>query len=138
MGHDKALVEVGGRPMVDWLVAAVRAVTTDVLIVGRSGILAGIDCVPDDRPGCYQSRACRDATVYKGYQTQAGFWTYDGEYWYVWEERRGILSFTVAEPASAFALPTFPTVTVTMASPIALLLISMSMMVRSGLRSNAF
>ena len=50
MGRDKALAEIGGRPMVDWLIAAVRAVTTDVLIVGRSGILAGFECVPDDRP----------------------------------------------------------------------------------------
>lgn len=54
----------------------------------RRGLLQ-VFRVPDDRPGCYQSRACRAATVYKGYQTQAGFWTYDGEYWYVWEERRG-------------------------------------------------
>jgi hypothetical protein len=55
---------------------------------GRRGLLQ-VFRVPDDRPGCYQSRACRGSTVYKGYQTQAGFWTYDGEYWYIWEERRG-------------------------------------------------
>jgi hypothetical protein len=55
---------------------------------GRRGLLQ-VFRVPDDRKGCYQSRACRSPTVYKGYQTQPGFWTYDGEYWYIWEERRG-------------------------------------------------
>lgn len=45
--------------------------------------------VPGDHNGCYQSRACREATVYKGFQTQPGFWSYDGEYWYIWAERRG-------------------------------------------------
>jgi hypothetical protein len=54
---------------------------------GRRGLLQ-VFRAPDDRKGCYQSRACRGPTVYKGYQTQSGFWTYDGEYWYVWEERR--------------------------------------------------
>lgn len=54
----------------------------------RMGLLQ-VFRVPDDREGCYQSRACREPTVYKGFQTQAGFWTYDGEYWYVWERRRG-------------------------------------------------
>jgi hypothetical protein len=44
--------------------------------------------VENDRPGCYQSRACRSSTSYKGIGVQGGFWTYDGEYWYIWAERR--------------------------------------------------
>ena len=55
---------------------------------GRRGLLQ-VFRVPNDRKGCYQSRACRPATVYKGFETKTGFWTYDGEYWYIWEERRG-------------------------------------------------
>ncbi len=55
---------------------------------GRRGLLQ-VFRIPNDRKGCYQSRACRPATVYKGFETETGFWTYDGEYWYIWEERRG-------------------------------------------------
>jgi hypothetical protein len=44
--------------------------------------------MPGDRTGCYQSRACRDTTSYNGQFMEGGFWTYDGEYWYVWAERR--------------------------------------------------
>ena len=43
--------------------------------------------MPDDRDGCYQSRACRAASEYNGQLIEAGFWTYDGEYWYIWGER---------------------------------------------------
>lgn len=43
--------------------------------------------IPGDRQGCFQSRACRDATQRNGQFIEAGFWTYDGEYWYVWEQR---------------------------------------------------
>ncbi|HLE20276.1 MAG TPA: hypothetical protein VJB88_04055, partial [Vicinamibacteria bacterium] len=43
--------------------------------------------VPDDHPGCYQSRSCRGAMVYKGFDAQPGFWSYDGEYWYIWASR---------------------------------------------------
>lgn len=43
--------------------------------------------VENDRPGCYQSRACRSSTSYEGIGVQGGFWTYDGEYWYIWAER---------------------------------------------------
>jgi hypothetical protein len=43
--------------------------------------------VPDDHPGCYQSRTCRGAMAYKGFDIEPGFWTYDGEYWYIWAER---------------------------------------------------
>lgn len=55
---------------------------------GRRGLLQ-VFRVPNDREGCYQSRACRPAGLYKGFETKSGFWTYDGEYWYIWEERRG-------------------------------------------------
>ena len=53
----------------------------------RSG-LRQVVRIPGDRQGCYQSRACRDATEHKGRSMQAGYWTYDGEYWYVWAQRR--------------------------------------------------
>ncbi len=43
---------------------------------------------PGDREGCYQSRACRKTESREGLAMQAGFWTYDGEYWYIWAERR--------------------------------------------------
>lgn len=55
---------------------------------GRRGLLQ-VFRVPNDRKGCYQSRACRPEGVYKGFETKSGFWTYDGEYWYIWEMRRG-------------------------------------------------
>jgi molybdopterin-guanine dinucleotide biosynthesis protein A len=50
MGRDKALVEVAGRPMVEWVAEAVRSATTDLLVLGRSGTLGGLACVPDDHP----------------------------------------------------------------------------------------
>lgn len=50
MGRDKALVEIAGRPMVEWVADGMRSVTSDVLVLGRSGILAGLECVPDDHP----------------------------------------------------------------------------------------
>jgi len=43
---------------------------------------------PGDREGCYQSRACRKTESREGLAMEAGFWTYDGEYWYIWAERR--------------------------------------------------
>ena len=50
MGRDKALVEIAGRPMVEWVADALRSVTSDVKVLGRSGTLAGLEGVPDDRP----------------------------------------------------------------------------------------
>ncbi|HSF14294.1 MAG TPA: hypothetical protein VLK65_01935 [Vicinamibacteria bacterium] len=43
---------------------------------------------PGEREGCYQSRACRENASEAGLLREAGFWTYDGEYWYIWAERR--------------------------------------------------
>ncbi|HXV60006.1 MAG TPA: hypothetical protein VEK15_04885 [Vicinamibacteria bacterium] len=43
---------------------------------------------PGERDGCYQSRACREQASDGGLLREAGFWTYDGEYWYIWAERR--------------------------------------------------
>jgi len=50
MGHDKAVAAVAGRPMVDWVADAVRSVTSDLVVLGRSGTLAGLECLPDDYP----------------------------------------------------------------------------------------
>lgn len=52
MGTDKALVEIGGVPMVERVGAALEQVATGgVYVQGRSGTLAGYRCVPDDTPG---------------------------------------------------------------------------------------
>lgn len=51
MGQDKALVPVGGVPMVERVAGALAAVAADVLVVGRQGPLAGLRCLPDDLPG---------------------------------------------------------------------------------------
>lgn len=46
MGTDKALFELHGRPMVEW-VADAMAGFDRVVAVGRRGGLAGLECVPD-------------------------------------------------------------------------------------------
>jgi molybdopterin-guanine dinucleotide biosynthesis protein A len=51
MGADKALVPVGGIPMIRWVAAALDAVVDDIVVVGRADELAGIPAVPDARPG---------------------------------------------------------------------------------------
>jgi molybdopterin-guanine dinucleotide biosynthesis protein A len=51
MGSDKALVEVAGKPMFEWVVGALRSVTDDLVVVGRAGKLGDIECIPDDHPG---------------------------------------------------------------------------------------
>lgn len=51
MGRDKALTEVAGQAMVEWTAAALSSVTPDIVVVGRSGRLAGFECFPDDRVG---------------------------------------------------------------------------------------
>ena len=51
MGADKALVPVGGTPMIEWVAAALRAAVDELVIVGRDDPLAGIPAVPDLRPG---------------------------------------------------------------------------------------
>jgi molybdopterin-guanine dinucleotide biosynthesis protein A len=50
MGRDKALVQVSGRPMVEWVATALGSVTDHLIVLGRAGTLAGIRCVPDDHP----------------------------------------------------------------------------------------
>ena len=51
MGIEKALVPVGGIPMVERTAAALKEVVDDVVIVGRNEPLAGIPAIPDLRPG---------------------------------------------------------------------------------------
>ncbi len=50
MGRDKALLEVAGKPMVEWVAGALAASATEVMIIGRSGGEGGLAAVPDDRP----------------------------------------------------------------------------------------
>lgn len=47
MGRDKALLEVGGRPMVEWVAEALGRVCSEVVVVGREGRLAGLRGLPD-------------------------------------------------------------------------------------------
>lgn len=48
MGSDKALVDVGGKPMIEWTAAAVRTVVSDVIGVGRRDRAGSVVAVPDD------------------------------------------------------------------------------------------
>jgi hypothetical protein len=69
----------------------VRAVLTEKcgadFVENRRG-LRQVMRAPGDRQGCFQSRACRKTESREGLAMEAGFWTYDGEYWYIWAERR--------------------------------------------------
>jgi molybdopterin-guanine dinucleotide biosynthesis protein A len=53
MGTDKALVEVSGRPMIEWVADALSAVCDSVVVAGREGHLAGYRCIPDAWPGVH-------------------------------------------------------------------------------------
>ncbi|HEY7699448.1 MAG TPA: hypothetical protein VIE88_13585 [Vicinamibacteria bacterium] len=68
-----------------------RAILTEKcgadFVVNRRG-LRQVMRSPGERQGCYQSRACRKTESREGLAIEAGFWTYDGEYWYIWAERR--------------------------------------------------
>jgi len=46
MGTDKALVDVAGRPMVEWVAAALGRVDGPTIVVGREK-LGGLRCLPD-------------------------------------------------------------------------------------------
>ncbi|MXY75662.1 MAG: molybdenum cofactor guanylyltransferase [Acidimicrobiia bacterium] len=50
MGSDKALVEVGGRPMAGWVADAMAAFDR-VVMVGRPQGVAGLEAIPDLQPG---------------------------------------------------------------------------------------
>ena len=47
MGRDKALVPLAGRPMVEWVAAALAPVCGEVIVVGRTEPVAGLQAVPD-------------------------------------------------------------------------------------------
>ena len=51
MGADKAMVAVGGRPMVAWVADALEPVAGEVVLVGREGPAVGVPAIPDLRPG---------------------------------------------------------------------------------------
>jgi molybdopterin-guanine dinucleotide biosynthesis protein A len=50
MGTDKALVDVAGVPMVLRVASALAVVADELIVVGRSGELLGLPCIPDDGP----------------------------------------------------------------------------------------
>lgn len=53
MGRDKALLELGGKPLVEHAVAKLRRVCGDVAICSGNAVLAGYaPLVPDIHPGC--------------------------------------------------------------------------------------
>lgn len=47
MGADKTLVEVAGRPMVEWVAAALDPVCEEVVLAGRSQPMAGRSAIAD-------------------------------------------------------------------------------------------
>ncbi len=51
MGADKALVEVAGRPMVEWVSAVLGDVADRVVIAGRSDSMLGLDALTDPVQG---------------------------------------------------------------------------------------
>ncbi len=51
MGRDKALVAIGGVPMVERVASAMRGVAGQVVVVGRAQPLAGLPAIPDTMPG---------------------------------------------------------------------------------------
>lgn len=51
MGRDKALVAIGGVPMVERVAAALRAVAGEVIVVGRTQPVAGLPALPDTVSG---------------------------------------------------------------------------------------
>lgn len=51
MGGDKALAELGGRPLITHVAAALETAGCDVVAVGRAEPVAGIHAVPDDAGG---------------------------------------------------------------------------------------
>ena len=51
MGGDKAMADLGGRPLIAHIAAALDAAGCDVVAVGRTEAVAGIRAVPDDAGG---------------------------------------------------------------------------------------
>lgn len=51
MGADKALVELGGKPMVSWVAAALESAECEPLVIGRTTVPLEIPSEPDDVPG---------------------------------------------------------------------------------------
>jgi molybdopterin-guanine dinucleotide biosynthesis protein A len=47
MGTDKALIEIGGSPLVEWVADALLGVCETVVVAGREGLVAGLRCLPD-------------------------------------------------------------------------------------------
>lgn len=47
MGTDKALVDVAGRPMIEWVADALGAVCSNVVVVGRTDQIDGLRSLPD-------------------------------------------------------------------------------------------
>ncbi|HEY7984704.1 MAG TPA: molybdenum cofactor guanylyltransferase [Ktedonobacterales bacterium] len=54
MGRDKAALALGGRPLLAWVVAALRAAFAEVVVIGpqeRAALVPGVAIVPDAFPG---------------------------------------------------------------------------------------
>jgi len=47
MGTDKAMVEVAGRPMLEWVASALRSVVPETVVAGRADPVAGLVAIPD-------------------------------------------------------------------------------------------
>ncbi len=51
MGTDKAGLLLAGRPMIEWVIDALRPALPDLVVVGRKGGLAGLASIPDEGRG---------------------------------------------------------------------------------------
>ncbi|MCS7039519.1 MAG: molybdenum cofactor guanylyltransferase [Anaerolineae bacterium] len=54
MGRNKALLPVGGVPLIERVLAALRPLTTDILLITNDSapyVHLGLPCIPDERPG---------------------------------------------------------------------------------------
>jgi molybdopterin-guanine dinucleotide biosynthesis protein A len=50
MGRDKAMAPFRGTTMAERVAAAVTRVADETVVAGRTGTLAGLSCIPDNRP----------------------------------------------------------------------------------------
>ena len=72
MGADKALVEVAGRPMVEWVSAALTDVVDRVVVAGRSESILGLYPLPDPVEGPVGPLAGVAAALVEATATGAG------------------------------------------------------------------
>lgn len=69
MGRDKAVVDVGGRPMLERVADAVTEAGADPVVIGGGPLRHGrLDVLPDRRPGSGPLAAIADALVWSPHE----------------------------------------------------------------------